>query len=452
MTNLAALYAAHTAVLNARTDAALAATGCESLAIYAGRAKLQFLDDQPYSFKVNPHFKSWVPLLNAPESWLIYRPSTALQLVLLQPADFWHKPPELPNDYWTAKLEIKVIREAADARTHLQSLHRCAFIGEWQDEFASWGFTEINPAKLLDQLHYPRARKTEYELACMRLAAARGANGHRAAEHAFRAGASEFAIHLAYLEASQHVEAELPYGNIIALNANAAVLHYQYQSKQAPRERRSFLIDAGAEVAGYASDITRTYSAADDDFQSLVNGMNELQLALCSQVRSGIDYAQIHLEAHRGIAALLKQHGIIDMEAGDAVASGLSSVFFPHGIGHLLGLQVHDVAGFMVHPDGTLKAQPAGHPFLRLTRNLEPGFVVTIEPGLYFIDLLLEQARNSGHASHINWKTVDHFRPFGGIRIEDNVACTEGEPENLTRNAFEKQANWPTGQRKDAPL
>jgi Xaa-Pro dipeptidase len=133
---------------------------------------------------------------------------------------------------------------------------------------------------------------------------------------------------------------------------------------------------------------------------------------------------------------LLNEAGVITSSAADAVTSGLSAVFFPHGVGHLLGLQVHDVAGFSVDPAGTQKARPAGHPYLRLTRTLEPGFVVTIEPGLYFIDMLLDQARKGAHSRHINWHRVDEFRPYGGIRVEDNVACTADAPENLTRTAF----------------
>jgi Xaa-Pro dipeptidase len=97
---------------------------------------------------------------------------------------------------------------------------------------------------------------------------------------------------------------------------------------------------------------------------------------------------------------------------------------------------VHDAAGFAAGPDGGTREKPAGHPYLRLTRDLEPGFAVTIEPGIYFIDSLLEAARADGRGRAIDWKRVDALRPFGGIRIEDNVVAQAGAPRNLTREAF----------------
>jgi Xaa-Pro dipeptidase len=105
----------------------------------------------------------------------------------------------------------------------------------------------------------------------------------------------------------------------------------------------------------------------------------------------------------------------------------------------LIGLQVHDVAGFAADDTGREQIpRPAGHPYLRLTRRLEPGFVVTIEPGAYFIGLLLEAARaHKEHARLINWTLVERLKPYGGIRVEDDVVCrAEGAPENLTRDAF----------------
>ena len=423
-----------------RTDEAMATCGFDTLAIHAGSPHVLFLDDHPYPFKPNPHFKLWVPLEEAVDCWLVYRPAEKPRLIFLQPADYWHKPPSLPQGFWTRHFQIEVIREPGDARRHVVNpvgnFGRCAFIGEWQAQFADWGFAESNPEALLHRLHYQRAIKTEYEVACMRHASAAAARGHVAAETAFRDGKSEYEIHMAYVRATGLTERELPYSNIVALNSNAAVLHYQHQEREPPQQHHSFLIDAGAQFHTYAADVTRTYAGTDGDFAALIAGMESLQLQLCAQVRDGVDYAKIHLDAHLRIAGLLHEAGVITLPAADAVTSGLSAVFFPHGVGHLLGLQVHDVAGFSVDPAGAQKGRPPGHPYLRLTRTLEPGFVVTIEPGLYFIDMLLEEARNGAHGRHINWRRVDEFRPYGGIRVEDNVACTAGEPENLTRAAF----------------
>jgi Xaa-Pro dipeptidase len=118
------------------------------------------------------------------------------------------------------------------------------------------------------------------------------------------------------------------------------------------------------------------------------------------------------------------------------VELGLTGVFFPHGIGHLLGLQVHDVGGVLGDAEGHERRRPEGHPYLRLTRMLEPGVVVTIEPGIYFIDSLLSAAHADARRPYIDWALVEKLRPYGGIRIEDDVVATSGRPENLTREAF----------------
>jgi Xaa-Pro dipeptidase len=271
---------------------------------------------------------------------------------------------------------------------------------------------------------------------CLREANRLGALGHEAAAEAFRAGASEFEIELAFLRACGQREQELPYNPIIALNDAGAVLHYQVLERQPPPERYSLLIDAGAEFAGYASDITRTYSAEDADFAALIRRMDQLQQGLCARVRAGADWRDIHLAAHQGTAEVLRDADLILCSADEALATHVTSVFLPHGIGHLLGLEVHDVGGFMASPEGGDIERPQGHPYLRLTRVLEPGFVVTMEPGLYFIDQLLEAARADARGSRINWSRVGELSRFGGIRIEDDLAVSAGGCENLTREAF----------------
>ena len=436
--DLDSLFDAHVAELRSRADAALPTADCDALVVYSGRPRYAFLDDRPYPFVVNPHFKHWVPVDDAPDSFVVHVPGERPRLVYCQPADYWHRPPQLPEGRWQDAYDIHLVRDVAAARELLGlGQGRRAFVGEWQPEFAAWGFAAVNPAPLLARLHYARAAKTAYELACMRQASRLAARGHLAARDAFLGGGSEYDAHMAYCAAAGVREEELPYGNIVAYNEGGAVLHYQCLDRGRGGPRRSFLIDAGAQVRGYASDVTRTWSGGDEEFSGLVAAMDQLQRGLCQGIRAGRDYREVHLEAHFSIGALLHDAGVVRCDAESAVAERVTSVFFPHGIGHLLGLQVHDVAGLAAGPDGTHEIpRPEGHPFLRLTRRLEPGFVVTVEPGIYFIDMLLEEARADGRGRHIDWGVVDRLRPFGGIRIEDDVVCTAEAPENLTRDAF----------------
>jgi Xaa-Pro dipeptidase len=433
---LAALYPQHLATLRERADTALARGGFDHLVVPAGRPITRFLDDQDYPFAVNPHFKHWLPLLDAPGSWLVYTPGNKPKLVFLQPRDYWHVVPEAPAGYWVDHFDIVVVRKPADATAELPAtLSRCAIIG---DQYCALNDVQANnPPAVIDHLHYHRAYKTPYELELMREASRRGVRGHRAAEQAFRNGASELGIHQAYLSAVGQIDAELPYASIVGLNEHGAVLHYTHFDRAAPAESRSFLIDAGASASGYASDITRTYAGRDfGEFQALIDAMDAAEQSFVARVRPGQSYPELHIHAHHVLAGVLRDHGFIRMSPESAVESGVSSAFFPHGLGHGIGLQVHDVGGFQASETGGTIARPEGHPYLRLTRVLEPGMVVTIEPGLYFIDMLLAELKDKPVAKDIDWDKIEAFRAFGGIRIEDDVVCTTGEPENLTRDAY----------------
>src|SRR5690606_320336 len=123
---------------------------------------------------------------------------------------------------------------------------------------------------------------------------------------------------------------------------------------------------------------------------------------LCAGARAGTDFVALNERAHRLLAALLREQGLVKCSAEQAYDDGITTAFLPHGLGHLLGLQVHDVGGHQVGPDGETRPPPERHPFLRLTRVLEPGFVVTIEPGLYFIPTLLAQLRRRASAA-VDW-------------------------------------------------
>ena len=428
-----ALFAAHLQATLAAVEACMHDQQLDAMVIQSGDPRLVFQDDQTLPFRTNHWFAWLVPASPAPGSLLEVRPGHPPRLIFVAPDDFWHSPPQLPTDGWTQQFEIQIAPDAAAALAFLQcSANKSAWIGETPPRTGKW---IPNPEPLLAQLRQVRCCKTGYELACLRTATGIAVRGHLAAESAFRSGASEFDIHLAFLGAVRQSEQELPYPPIIALNEHCATLHYQLRDTHPPRRSLSLLMDAGAGHRGYGSDITRTWATAPGVFASLVDGMHSLQQELCAAVMPGIDWRELHLRAHHLVARLLQNAGVLQLSAEDAVEAGVSSAFMPHGLGHLLGLQVHDVGG-LVGAGPEAIPRPEGHPSLRLTRRLQAGMVVTVEPGLYFIDSLLEKLRAGPHAAAVNWTLVQTLRSCGGIRIEDNVVVTASGHENLTRTAF----------------
>jgi Xaa-Pro dipeptidase len=434
---LTSLYAPHLTEVARRTTSALERSGFRALILQSGEALGLFQDDQHYPYKAHPPFKWWVPLHDAPGSLLFFQPGQRPKLVFHAATDFWYQPAALPTSGWTEHLEVVVVHSPEQARAALpRDLTKTAWIGDALPELASWGLAAVNPVDLIRRLDFARGCKTAYEIACLAEANRIGARGHRAAEQCFRSGGTEYEIHQAFAAACGQREQELPYNAIVALNEAASVLHYQVLRRDKPAQHRSLLLDAGASFAGYGSDITRTTAADDGEFSALVSEMDRLQLGLCALVKPGVDWRDIHAAAVERITAVLCEAGVLRCSAAEALESGASRLFFPHGIGHLLGLQVHDVGGTMADTEGGTIPKPARDPALRLTRKLEPGFVVTMEPGLYFIEALLGPAQTGPHASRIDWTRVAALKPYGGIRIEDNLAVTESGCDNLTRAAF----------------
>lgn len=427
------LFPEHLAQMARRADAALGRGGYDALALAAGTPPVRYRDDQYHPHKAAAHFLAWAPLPDAPSSLVVYRPGRRPTLLFYQPDDYWHAPPSMPSEPWLDAYEVVRLKQPAEARQHLPP--RTAYVGPPADWLGSTSGVAVNPESVVAALDYERAAKTAYEVECLAIASGRAVPAHRAALAAWEGGGSEYDIHLAYVAATGQEEWELPYTNIIGVNEASAVLHYTVRRRTAQAPRRSLLIDAGAQYRGYAADITRSHAAAPGAYAELVSALGELETRLCSMVTVGRRYPEIHEAAHVGTGEILARLGLVHCTAAAAVESGLTQVFFPHGIGHLLGLQVHDVGGWMADASGRLDPRPTAHPYLRLGRTLCAGTVVTIEPGLYFIPLLLEAARADGRGRDINWHKVEELAPFGGVRIEDNVVATVHGPRNLTREA-----------------
>jgi Xaa-Pro dipeptidase len=429
-------YAEHIATLQSRTQEALARESIDGLVIHSGQGKRHFLDDTNYPFKVNPQFKAWLPVVDNPNCWIIVNGVDKPKLVFFQPVDFWHKVPQTPTEFWVEHFDIVYLKQANMVEKHLPyDKSRHAYIGEYIEVATALGFELVNPDRVMHYLHYHRAYKTNYELGCMRQANKIAVRAHDAARDAFIQHSSEFEINQAYLLAANQGDNDVPYGNIIALNEHSAILHYTVLEKQKTSHNLSFLIDAGASYFGYAADITRTYTTQNHDFADLIKAVNALNLALVDKMKPGVSYVDIHAAAYYGVAQILSDFKVLNMLPQDAVSCGIVSTFFPHGVGHHLGLQVHDVLGHVSDDRGTPNPPPKQHPFLRCTRVIEPRHVFTIEPGVYFIDSLLASLKGSELSKYVNWNVVDNMRPFGGVRIEDNIIVHQQHNENMTREA-----------------
>ena len=432
-----AAYSAHVAARAATTARALQETGFDRLLIHSGAPFTYFADDNDAPFHSTPEFTHWAPV-EGPYHLLDVAPGRRPRLVRVQLRDFWYAPPAPAPDFVRGEFDVVEVATPAAAWKEIGAPGpRAAFLGAAAGEAREHGVAPegLNPAALVARLDWERTFKSDWEVDALLAATAKAAPAHRAAEAAFRAGAPEIEIHHAYLSALGDIEASLPYTTIVGLDHHAATLHYHGKSGRGTTKARVFLIDAGATACGYASDITRTYVApgADPAFVSLLDGMKALQARLCAASRPGRSYVDLHLETHRGVAALLAETGVLKVPADEAFEKGLTVPFLPHGLGHLLGIQVHDVAGRQVDREGTIAPPPTLHPALRTTRAIEERMVFTIEPGLYFIPMLLEPFRAGPHAASFDWTLVDRLVPSGGIRIEDNVFVGPAANRNLTR-------------------
>ncbi|RUO43675.1 Xaa-Pro dipeptidase [Aliidiomarina taiwanensis] len=436
---LQTLFPAHIAEMTLRSKTLCEREGYELLAIHAGQLKRAFLDDMEYPFKANPHFKSWCPLDNLPHSWVVFNPNlNKPTLVILHSEAFWYEQPNLSTAPWVRMFHVELIARPDQVDRILPyDRKRAVYIGEHIEVAQALGFELVNPEAALSFLSYYRAIKTDYELQCIRRANETAIRGHRAVAEIWAQGASEFDCLMVYMQATQQRENEMHYPPIIGENEHAAILHYRGKSTLPQRrgEHRSLMIDAGANYAGYAADISRSYSGKDasDEYKALIEGVAHIAQALVLKLKPGMAFADLHHQAHVHIAQLLIQFGICSINAEDIVENQISHVFMPHGIGHFIGLQVHDVGGNLANEYGQLAPSPQNYPQLKSTRTIAPAMALTIEPGIYFIDSLLHQLQESAVGRTINWQKVEALSPYGGIRIEDNIIIHSNRNENVTR-------------------
>ncbi len=278
-----------------------------------------------------------------------------------------------------------------------------------------------------------RRAKDARELALMREAADATHRGHMAGLRKARAGMSERALQIEIEVEFFRAGAErTAYGSIVGGGPNAATLHFAPTAREFG-EGELILVDAGAEVGGYASDVTRTYpvgarfEGVQRDLYQLVLGVQERGIA---GARPGAEYKDLHLAASVETAQGLVDLGLLRGDAEGLVERDAQALFFPHGLGHMLGLATHDAGGCL---EGRAPSDRPTLRYLRADLPLQPGYVVTIEPGVYFIRALLEDAElRERYRDDVAWERVDELLDFGGIRIEDDVLVGEEGEEVLS--------------------
>ncbi len=292
-------------------------------------------------------------------------------------------------------------------------------------------------AELVQELRFGlgdvRRAKDAVELERMRAAQQATRAAFAVAVPLLREGVSEREVQIELeAEALRHGAESMAYDTIIGGGPNSAVLHF------APTVRRLqadelVLIDAGAQHRCYASDITRTYPVGGEftTVQREIHGVvHAAERAAIEHCVPGTEWRDVHRVAALVIADGLVQLGILRGDAEQLVASGAVWLFFPHGIGHLVGLGVRDAGGT---PLRERRDEPKPYPNLRINLPLGAGMVVTVEPGVYFVPAILnDQANRRRYRDAVDWNRVEKLIGFGGVRIEDNVLITDDGYEVMT--------------------
>jgi Xaa-Pro aminopeptidase len=282
------------------------------------------------------------------------------------------------------------------------------------------------------RLHHARRPKDADELRLLRQAVSATAAGFAKAHEILRPGITEREIQIELeSEFFRHGAEMTGYETIVGTGPHSAILHFP----PGPRETRPgdlVLIDAGASCSRYTADVTRTYAVGKPTpFQrELHQVVREAQRRAIARCLPGVEWKDIHLAAAIDLVAGLVEMDLMRGAPESLVEQEAHELFYPHGLGHMVGLGVRDASGLA---PGRIKDPRPSLRSLRMDLPLEPGYVVTVEPGLYFIRPLLENPeRRARYRDCVNWDLIDLHLDSGGIRIEDNLLITETGPEVLT--------------------
>jgi Xaa-Pro aminopeptidase len=310
-----------------------------------------------------------------------------------------------------------------------KKFNRTFTLGQHQDSIS------VDPSRdtegVLEFYNEVRRVKDAHEIELIKKIAGISHKGYEAIQHFIKAGVSEKDIQIEYESTVlRHGSEKFPYGTIVGTGSNAAILHAS-PSARIVQKGEMVLIDAGADIEDYCVDITRVFPADgtfSDQQKMIYETVLKAQEASIELCRPGVEWKDVHLASARVIAEGLKDMGILKCNVEESLETAAVSLFFPHGVGHMVGLRVRDVGGkFNPNPRKYAGAR------LRVDMPLKEGYLMTVEPGLYFIEALLnDEETRILYKSQVNWDELKHWKEIGGVRLEDDIHVTAHDPVNLT--------------------
>jgi len=298
---------------------------------------------------------------------------------------------------------------------------------------AGVAFDEARSAAVREAYKHARRPKEPAEIELLQRGAAAATAGYAAIQPLLKPGVSERTLQIE-LEAEyfRHGAQVTGYDSIVGVGAQSAVFHGSPSPDRVAKDGDFILIDSGPQLDRYVIDVTRTYVAGKPTaFQrDLAAAVLEAEIRGCARCRPGAEWKDIHFSAAVDMVGSLVAMGVMRGDPAALVEQDAHTLFFPHGIGHMLGLGVRDASG--LEPGRTRDPRPSLRS-LRMDLILRPGYIVTVEPGLYFIPAILnDPARRVKYRDAVNWPLAEKCLGLGGVRFEDNILVTDGAPVNLT--------------------
>lgn len=334
------------------------------------------------------------------------------------------------------KYDVDACYPSSEVNTHLSSPSTphstiLAIPNQISDHITFLSFDETDLANLKPAIEYCRVVKDEFEIALIRHANAISSHAHTEVMRMVRKARNEQELMGTFVGACiANGGREQAYGCICAAGTNAATLHYVHNDLPLD-DKLNLLIDAGCEYNCYCADITRAYPLKGrftQESREIYDIVDKMQTDCMKMLKAGVKWEDVHARAHQVAIEGLLHLGILKGNKEELFESRVTTVFFPHGLGHYLGMDCHDSGGDANYadPDPMFK-------YLRVRGRVPAGAVITVEPGVYFCRYIVEPAlKDEKFSKYIDEKVLERYWAVGGVRIEDDVLVKEDGCENLT--------------------